>query len=156
MPKVSLPIEQLLRDGKARGGPDFLEKVLRTSVAKTKDRIWFEREDFESLGIYAAPAHRIEAPAEGPGTELKALLKDWLGIESSPTCRCNAMAARMNIWGCDECLKPENMEQVLNVMRDEHKRRQTVLPWSDMAAKTLIKLAIRRSRAKQKQKAITG
>ena len=154
MPKVSVPLEQLIRDGKARGGPDFFERVLRSSVAKTKDRIWFERQDFYNLGVYQeSKPQRIDAPEHGPGTELKAILKDWLGIESSPTCKCNAMAAKMNIWGCDECAKPENVDQVLAVMRDEHKRRQaagqTILPWSDTAAKSLVKLAIRRAKAKQ-------
>lgn len=153
MPKVSVLIEKLVRDGMDRGGEEFFKKVLLTSVAKTKTRIWFERDDFEALGIYVVSPPRIEAPAEGPGTELKALLKDWLGIESSPTCKCNAMAARMNIWGCDECRKPENMQQVINVMRDEHGRRvkagQTILPWSEVAAKTIVNIAIRRAKAKQ-------
>lgn len=87
------------------------------------------------------------------GTELKALLKKWLGIEASPTCGCNAMAANMDAWGCDECAKPERVEEVARWMKAEHGRRQKagklLIPWSDMAAKTMIRLAIRQARKKQ-------
>lgn len=87
------------------------------------------------------------------GTELKALLKKWLGIEASPTCGCNAMAANMDAWGCDECAKPERVTEVVNWMRAEHGRRAKAgrihVPWSDLAAATMIRLAIRQARKKQ-------
>ena len=85
------------------------------------------------------------------GTELKALLKDWLGIESTPTCSCNAMARRMDTLGPDWS-EGEGMTQILDVMRAEHGKRwaagKTLLPWTDAGARQLVLLACRRSRAK--------
>ena len=81
----------------------------------------------------------------GPGTELKALLKDWLGIESTPTCSCNAMAQTMDERGPEWCKSDEGMAEILGVMRTEHARRNTILPWSDIAARQLVLLACRRA-----------
>lgn len=89
---------------------------------------------------------------DGPGTELKALLKDWLGIEASPTCSCNAMARKMNAQGPEWCEGDEGMAEILGVMRTEHGKRwadgRTSLPWTDLGAKTLVRLACRRAEAK--------
>jgi hypothetical protein len=88
----------------------------------------------------------------GPGTELKTLLKDWLGIEASPTCRCNGMAIKMNHLGPDWSESEEGMSEILGVMRDEHAKRwadgRTILPWTDAGARQLVLLACRRARAK--------
>lgn len=87
----------------------------------------------------------------GPGTELKALLRDWLGIEATPGCSCNRMAERMDRLGPDWC-EGEGMPEILGVMRVEHGKRwnagKTILPWSDTAARALIRLACHRARAK--------
>lgn len=89
---------------------------------------------------------------DGPGTELKALLKDWLGIEASPTCSCNAMARKMNARGVAWCLSESGMAEILGVMRAEHAKRwadgRTRLPWTDLVARTLVRLACRRAEAK--------
>lgn len=85
----------------------------------------------------------------GPGAELKSLLKDWLGIESTPTCSCNAMANKMNKLGVDWSESADGLAEILAVMKREHGRRKTILPWSDTAASMLVKLACRRARAKQ-------
>lgn len=89
-------------------------------------------------------------PSEGPGTRLKALLRDWLGIEASPTCKCNAMALKMNHRGPEWC-EGEGMDEILDVMRTEHAKRweagKTILPWSDFAARRLVFLAVRQARA---------
>ena len=91
----------------------------------------------------------IKIEQRGPGTELKALLKDWLGIESTPTCSCNAMARKMNTLGPEWCRSDEGMAEILGVMRDEHAKRwadgSTILPWSDIAARQLVLLACRRA-----------
>jgi hypothetical protein len=79
------------------------------------------------------------------GTELKALLKDWLGIESTPTCSCNAMARKMDERGPEWCKSGEGMAEILGVMRTEHAKRNTILPWSDIAARQLVLLACRRA-----------
>jgi hypothetical protein len=91
-------------------------------------------------------------PPYGCGTELKALLKDWLGIEASPTCSCSSMALRMDSLGPDWCKSDEGMAEILGVMRTEHARRwadgRTILPWTDAGARQLVLLACRRARAK--------
>ena len=88
-------------------------------------------------------------PSHGPGTQLKTLLRDWLGIESSPTCSCNSMARKMNTRGSEWCKSAEGMAEILGVMRDEHAKRwadgRTVLPWTDLGARQLVLLACRRS-----------
>ncbi len=86
-----------------------------------------------------------------PGTQLKAILKDWLGIESSPTCSCNRMAETMDLHGPEWCESKDGMAEILQVMRTEHAKRladgRTILPWTDTAARHLVLLACRRARA---------
>ena len=82
-------------------------------------------------------------PKSGPGTELSKLLKR-IGIEPTPTCQCRAKAAQMDAWGPDECSKPERIDEVVAVMREEAKARG--LPFVDFAAKLLIKRAIHNAR----------
>lgn len=105
----------------------------------------------ERLGLKCvAHTQRATPLASGPGTELKALLRDWLGIVASPGCSCNSMAARMDRLGPDWCEGP-GMPEILGVMRAEHAKRRaagtTILPWSDTAARQLVLLACRRARA---------
>jgi hypothetical protein len=83
------------------------------------------------------------APTDGPGTELSKLLKRF-GIEPTPTCKCRAKAAQMNAWGCDECSKPERIDEVVAVMREEAKARG--LPFVDMAGRVLVRRAISNAR----------
>ncbi len=85
----------------------------------------------------------------GPGAELKSLLKDWLGIESTPTCSCNAMANKMNKLGVEWSESAEGLTEILAVMKREHGRRKSILPWSDTAASMLVRLACRRARARR-------
>ena len=84
----------------------------------------------------------------GPGAELKSLLKDWLGIESTPTCLCNAMANKMNKLGIEWSESADGLAEILAVMKREHGRRKSILPWSDTAASMLVRLACRRARAR--------
>jgi hypothetical protein len=81
--------------------------------------------------------------AGGPGTELSKLLKRF-GIEPTPTCDCRAKAAEMDSWGCDECSRPERIEEVVAVMREEAKARG--LPFLDAAARLLVRRAIANAR----------
>ena len=96
--------------------------------------------------VAPAPGHPCKC-----GTELKSLLKDWLGIKASPTCSCSSMARRMDSLGPDWC-EGEGMASILDVMRVEHAKRwsagKTVLPWTDAGARQLVLLACRRSRSK--------
>jgi hypothetical protein len=101
--------------------------------------------DHDGTGV----THGLETKAHA-GAELSALLKDWLGIESNPTCSCNAMARKMDTLGPDWC-EGEGMTQILDVMRTEHAKRladgRTILPWTDLGARQLVLLACRRARA---------
>lgn len=98
----------------------------------------------------AAATTGAAAEGRGAGTELKAMLRDWLGFVADSNCGCNEMARRMDMFGADWCEGP-GMPQILGVMRAEHAKRraagQTILPWSDFAAKQLVLLACRRARA---------
>jgi hypothetical protein len=85
----------------------------------------------------------VSPPPHGPGTELSKLLKRF-GINPTPTCACRAKAAQMDAWGPDECSKPERIEEVIAVMREEAKARG--LPFVDMAGRVLVKRAIKNAR----------
>lgn len=107
-------------------------------------------EDGDSITVDEThPAYPRERSASGPGAELKALLKDWLGIESTPTCSCNAMANKMTRLGVEWSESADGLAEILAVMKREHGRRKSILPWSDTAASMLVRLACRRARAKQ-------
>jgi hypothetical protein len=90
---------------------------------------------------------RLPEPAPiqtgGPGTELSKLLKRF-GIEPTPTCACRAKAAEMDAWGCDEASKPERIEEVVKVMREEAAARG--LPFLDLAGRLLVRRAIANAR----------
>jgi hypothetical protein len=86
---------------------------------------------------------QIESVSYGPGTELSKLLKRF-GVEPTPTCSCRAKAAQMNAWGCDECSRPERIEEVVGVMREEAKARG--LPFLDLPARLLVRRAIANAR----------
>ena len=104
-----------------------------------------------SLLLLAQTANRslgVDTPCSC-GTELKSLLKDWLGIESTPTCSCNAMANKMNRLGVEWSESADGLAEILAVMKREHGRRKSILPWSDTAASMLVRLACRRARANQ-------
>lgn len=90
-------------------------------------------------GQIAAPPSR----PHGPGTELSKLLKRF-GIEPTPTCQCRAKAAQMDAWGCDECEKPERIDDVVAVMREEAKARG--LPFLDAVGRLLVRRAIKLAR----------
>ena len=85
---------------------------------------------------------RVDA-SHGPGTELSRLLKRF-GIEPTPTCACRAKAAEMDAWGPDECSKPERIEEVVAVMREEAKARG--LPFIDAVGRMLVRRAIANAR----------
>jgi len=85
----------------------------------------------------------VAAPTSGPGTELSRLLKR-IGIEPTPTCACRAKAAQMDAWGPDECSKPERIDEVVKVMREEAEARG--LPFLDVAGRMLVRRAISNAR----------
>lgn len=86
-----------------------------------------------------------------PGTELKAILRDWLWIDTGGGCGCNSMAGKMNRRGPDWCESDAGMEEILGSMRKEHSARREagkmLLPFSEAGARLLVLLACQRSRA---------
>jgi hypothetical protein len=82
-------------------------------------------------------------PTHGPGTELSRLLKRF-GISPTPTCQCRAKQQQMDAWGCDECSKPERIDEVVAVMRAEAEARS--LPFLDVAGRLLVRRAIANAR----------
>jgi len=82
-------------------------------------------------------------PTHGPGTELSKLLKR-IGINPTPTCACRAKQQEMDQWGCDECSKPERIDEVVKVMREEATARG--LPFLDAAGRMLVRRAISNAR----------
>ena len=93
----------------------------------------------------AAPESQPQQPpAAGPGTELKAILKDWLGVQASPNCSCNARARQMDEWGPDLC--EQNLPTIVGWLEEQAKARN--LPFVRFAGEQAVKLAIRRARKK--------
>jgi len=82
-------------------------------------------------------------PTHGPGTELSKLLKRF-NISPTPTCQCRAKQQQMDLWGCDECSKPERIDEVVAVMREEAQARS--LPFLDIAGRLLVRRAIQNAR----------
>jgi len=128
-----------------------LDEVRACVVSVDPDTITVD-ETHEAYPRTAKPGHAAGPPlASGPGTELHAILRDWLGIKPTADCPCRSMAARMDRLGPDWC-EGEGMPEILGVMRTEHAKRwadgRTILPWTDAGARQLVQLACRRARAK--------
>jgi hypothetical protein len=85
----------------------------------------------------------VAPPTHGPGTELSKLLKR-IGISPTPTCQCRAMQQQMDLWGPDECERPERIDEVVKVMREEATARG--LPFLDVAGRMLVRRAISNAR----------
>lgn len=116
-----------------------LEEVVPCVVAKNGDH-WTIDVDHPAYPRH--PKYGFD-PNHGPGTELSKLLKKF-GIEPVPTCACRAKAAQMNAWGPDECSRPERIEEVIAVMREEAMARG--LPFIDAVGRMLVKRAIHNAR----------
>ena len=121
--------------------PGWLEKGLALG---TVDGDWLVFDQAAARALYGDtliqpnPIPSPPAPADGPGTELKKLLRRF-GIEATPNCKCNARAAEMNRRGADWCR--ENIETIVGWLREEaHLRR---LPFSETAARWMARRAIK-------------
>lgn len=77
----------------------------------------------------------------GPGTSLKSLLAKF-GITATQTCKCNAMAKRMDEWGPEHTL--EHIEDVVDVMQEAANARG--LPFSRIAGRMLVRWAVRNAK----------
>lgn len=86
-----------------------------------------------------------KAPCGGPGTELKKLLRRWLGITATPNCSCNARALEMDAWGPDGC--ETHMQTILDWLREQATARG--IPFISFAVERVVRLAIGRVRRRQ-------
>lgn len=92
-----------------------------------------------------------EPATDGPGTELKRLLKK-IGITATPNCSCNARALAM-----DENEKripgwcQKNIDQIVGWLREEASKRG--LPFIDAAGRAIVRMAIKSHEKKKKLKA---
>lgn len=134
-------LESVSKDRK----PGYLAEVLRCAIKTTDTHVEISDRDFFRIRKEYAVKEEAPAPPEqpGPGTELKKLLAT-IGIHASPTCKCNAMAKKMNEWGPDESLK--HMEEIIDVMEETAKKRK--LPFLRTAAKVMVRAAIWKARKK--------
>ncbi len=89
----------------------------------------------------AQPAPQPPAPARGPGTELKKLLK-LVGITATPNCSCNARAAKMDQEGVEWC--EAHLDEIVGWLREEATKRG--LPFLDAAGRVLVRRAISNAR----------
>jgi hypothetical protein len=122
-----------------------LGEVMSCVVSQDGDQ-WMIDVDHAAYPRSPKPGHEQPPPqpvGHGPGTELSKLLKRF-GIEPTPTCSCRAKAAEMDAWGCDECSKPERIDEVVAVMRAEAQARG--LPFLDAAGRLLVRRAIANAR----------
>jgi hypothetical protein len=138
---------QQIRDTATKRPSGYVEDVLSVGTVEG-DKVTLTDESYNLLIAKYRPGPQsvaVDLPY-GPGTELKALLAK-IGIESTPTCSCNAMAKKMNKMGVEWCKSADGLAEILAVMKREHGRRKSILPWSDTAAAMLVRLACRRARA---------
>jgi hypothetical protein len=120
-----------------------LAEVMPCVVAQDGDQ-WTIDVDHHAYPRVPKAGHEQPQPiGHGPGTELSKLLKRF-GIEPTPTCACRAKAAQMDAWGPDECERPERIDEVVTVMRDEAKARG--LPFLDAVGRILVRRAISNAR----------
>lgn len=85
-----------------------------------------------------------------PGTELKAILRDWLWIDTRGGCGCNSMAKKMDSRGPNWCESDSGMAEIVASLRQEHAARREAgkIRWlfSESVARLLVRLACFRSR----------
>lgn len=137
---ITFPIGAL-REAARRRPTGYLDDVLsRASVEG--DMVSLTEEVYAEL----REKYRNPPPAQGPGTELKKLLKT-IGIEAKPGCKCNKRAQMMDEMGCDWCAA--NIDTIAAWLAEEAERRS--LPYVPSAGKLLIKWAISRARKGNKQ-----
>lgn len=77
------------------------------------------------------------------GAELKKLLRR-VGITAEAGCSCNRRAGTMDENGCDWC--EEHIDEIVGWLREEAGKRS--LPFVDVAARVLVKTAIKNARKK--------
>jgi hypothetical protein len=143
-----------IRKVSARRPPGYVEDVLSHGTVEGDKVILSDEAYAELVAKYRGPSavvpksikERPLPPPPGPGTELKALLKK-VGIVASPGCSCNKRAMLMDE---NEAKEPgwceKNLETICDWLQEEAGKRK--LPFVRMAAKILVRQAIRNARKK--------
>jgi hypothetical protein len=117
----------------SRDGPTYRLRCRECRTVRTSRTETYRR----PCGVDRPPR-----PPGGPGTELKNLLR-WLLIDPDQAgCQCAAHAAEMDRRGVAWCA--ENAATIVGWLRDEAARRG--LPFADLAAARLVRLALWRAR----------
>lgn len=115
----------------------YYESVMAVGTRVADDVIAVPLDSYKRLAAQYAPP-----PPGGPGSELAKLLHNWLGIQSTPNCSCASRASQMDAWGPDECER--RLEEILDWLAEESQKRG--LPFVRMAARQMVRLAIRKAR----------
>ena len=139
------------------GYPFYCErhKVKKTAhwvrLCQTRPDYFQAWEEGRGPGQTHAPLPKAESPRRGgPGTELKYIiarcqkLLPWWDMQPRKGCGCNDTARWMDQLGPDGC--EQKLDLIVNRLEDEAKRRKITFPFRRMAAKKLIRWAIRRAR----------
>ena len=143
---------KVLHQWSAQRPPGYVEDVLSHGTVEG-DKVSLSDDAYAGLVAKYRPAvvpksvkDRPLPPPPGPGTELKALLKK-VGIVASPGCSCNKRAQVMD---ANESKEPgwceANLETICDWLQEEATKRK--LPFIRMAAKILVRQAIRNARKK--------
>jgi len=114
-----------------------LDEVMPCVVSQAGDE-WTIDTEHAAYPREPKPGHEPPSPTQGPGTELKKLLKTWLRIEASPDCSCNARARTMDERGIEWC--EANIDEIVGWLREEATKRG--LPFLDAAGRMLVMRAI--------------
>lgn len=130
---VNAEIDAYIAEIVAAGCTDVAEVVDRTSIGYCVNGVCQQ----------TAAAAMALAIQSGAGTELKKIL-GMLGIKPEKGCQCNKRARYMDKMGCDWC--EQNLDKIVGWLKEEHERRKMMLPFSAVAARQVVKLAIRRAK----------
>lgn len=114
-----------------------LEEVM-PCVVKQEGDLWTIDPDHP-----AYPASK--RAGSGPGSILAEMLKG-MGLAPVESCKCKGRARKMDEWGPDGCER--HIEEIVDWLEEEAQKRK--LPFMKWPAKTLVRVAIRRSRKAQK------
>jgi hypothetical protein len=139
-----------LKKAAERRPPGYQQDVLDSAERNDGTFVHLTQEAYDALSAkYANAKPAPQQPVAwthpgGPGTELKKLLKDWLGIVASPNCSCNARARTMDEWGPDVC--EQRIPEIVGWLEEQARGRN--LPFVRFAAEQAVKMAIRRARKK--------
>ena len=114
--------------------------VMPCVVRKITKEVWLIDPDHP-----AYPASKKQKQGIGPGSQLSIMLAR-LRIKALEGCSCKARSKKMDQWGPDVC--EENLDEIVGWLHEEARKRKILfLRWP---AKTLIQLAIHKSRKAQK------